>query len=65
MTPQEKEVTQVHAALFGVDGRGGIVNDIREIREELKDLSAFKGKLVGMCLGISVVVGILAKLIHL
>lgn len=62
MTPQQEHkldkliecYERTHFTLYGVEGDGGLVKDVRVLQKHKEDISMFKAKLIGIVTGVSI-----------
>jgi len=53
-----RQITEIHTALFGVNGHGGLHRWVEELNKRVDGLSRFRSQLIGYCVGASAVVSI-------
>lgn len=63
MTPEQEakmdrlleQQGKVHYTLFGAEGEGGLVRDVKALKAHREDILAFKAKMLGMVTGLSLI----------
>lgn len=58
-----QKITEIHAVLFGVQGKGGFLKMVEDHERELKDLAKHKNKAIGALAVISIIFGALGAIL--
>lgn len=48
MRDTHEKVGQIHTTVFGVEGQGGLVREVAELKKHKEEMTTFKAKLLGM-----------------